>query len=247
MTTIDFLQEILENLDDDTPRLIFADWLEEHGDDLGEFIRIQCEVATLTKPASKNYRMYAYSEGEPYYAPQQAVRDGMDLPHLKNLLSRQLALLMAHCAQWALPLGPGVTGAIFRRGFVEGISTRAANYLRQAPAWYRFTPIRQLHLTGMGEPLGDLLASPFLLHLQTLELGYAEAPLLDQEAFLLAACPNLVNLRHLNLGFSRIREEGCQALLVSPYLKNLQSLEVPYDLSETLHAAVAARFGAKFP
>src|SRR4051812_48307025 len=37
---------IAANPDDDTPRLIFADWLQEHGeDDRAEFIRLECELA----------------------------------------------------------------------------------------------------------------------------------------------------------------------------------------------------------
>ena len=42
ITPEEFIQEILANQDDDTPRLIFADWLEERGDPRGEFIRVQC-------------------------------------------------------------------------------------------------------------------------------------------------------------------------------------------------------------
>lgn len=38
-----FLRSIIENPDDLTPRLIYADWLAEHGDaDQAEFIRLQC-------------------------------------------------------------------------------------------------------------------------------------------------------------------------------------------------------------
>ena len=37
-----FLQAIIENPDDDAPRLLYADWLEERGDPRGEFIRVQC-------------------------------------------------------------------------------------------------------------------------------------------------------------------------------------------------------------
>ena len=44
-----FLQAVLENPDDDTPRLIYADWLEERGDPRGEFIRVQCELANMTE------------------------------------------------------------------------------------------------------------------------------------------------------------------------------------------------------
>jgi uncharacterized protein (TIGR02996 family) len=31
---------------DDTPRLVYADWLDEHGQpDRAEFVRVQCELA----------------------------------------------------------------------------------------------------------------------------------------------------------------------------------------------------------
>ena len=40
-----FLHAILAAPDDDTPRLIYADWLEERGDLRGEFIRLQVELA----------------------------------------------------------------------------------------------------------------------------------------------------------------------------------------------------------
>src|SRR5262245_47210872 len=40
-----FLAAINAHLDDDTPRLVFADWLQENGDEArAEFIRIQCEM-----------------------------------------------------------------------------------------------------------------------------------------------------------------------------------------------------------
>ena len=39
---------ILDQPDDDAPRLIWADWLDEHGDpDRAEFVRLQCEWANL--------------------------------------------------------------------------------------------------------------------------------------------------------------------------------------------------------
>ncbi len=40
-----FLQDILEHPDDDVPRLIYSDWLEENGqEDRAEFIRVQVEL-----------------------------------------------------------------------------------------------------------------------------------------------------------------------------------------------------------
>ncbi|HYT91149.1 MAG TPA: TIGR02996 domain-containing protein [Gemmataceae bacterium] len=40
------LRAVIDNPDDDGPRLVYADWLEEHGDaERAEFIRIQIAVA----------------------------------------------------------------------------------------------------------------------------------------------------------------------------------------------------------
>jgi uncharacterized protein (TIGR02996 family) len=41
-----FLRAVLEHPDDDGPRLVYADWLDEQGQaDRAEFIRVQCELA----------------------------------------------------------------------------------------------------------------------------------------------------------------------------------------------------------
>src|SRR5262245_44230050 len=43
-----FVTEIIEAPDDDVPRLVFADWLEDHGQEArAGFIRAQCELARL--------------------------------------------------------------------------------------------------------------------------------------------------------------------------------------------------------
>jgi uncharacterized protein (TIGR02996 family) len=42
-----FLARIIAAPADNRPRLVYADWLEEHGDPRGEFIRVQCELATV--------------------------------------------------------------------------------------------------------------------------------------------------------------------------------------------------------
>jgi uncharacterized protein (TIGR02996 family) len=45
-----FLQAILESPDDDTPRLVYADYLDEHADpDRSEFIRVQGLLARLPR------------------------------------------------------------------------------------------------------------------------------------------------------------------------------------------------------
>jgi uncharacterized protein (TIGR02996 family) len=45
-----FLRGILAHPEDDTPRLVFADWLEEHGaPERAEFIRLQCQLAMMSE------------------------------------------------------------------------------------------------------------------------------------------------------------------------------------------------------
>src|SRR5262245_21659390 len=43
-----FIRSLAENLHDDTTRLVFADWLDDHGEhDRAEFIRVQCELEPM--------------------------------------------------------------------------------------------------------------------------------------------------------------------------------------------------------
>jgi uncharacterized protein (TIGR02996 family) len=44
-----FLRAILAAPDDEAPRLIYADWLEERGDLRGEYLRLACALASLTE------------------------------------------------------------------------------------------------------------------------------------------------------------------------------------------------------
>jgi uncharacterized protein (TIGR02996 family) len=89
-----FLQAILDAADDDAPRLVYADWLEEHGQpDRAAFIRVQCELARLP-------------EGDPR----------------RPVLEARERALLAHQDQWLGPLNSPLLHWQFRRGFVEGFS-----------------------------------------------------------------------------------------------------------------------------
>ena len=67
------LAAILDAPDDDAPRLVFADWLDEHGEpDRAAFIRVQIERARLPE----------------------------DDPRAEALKAREDALLRAHREVW---------------------------------------------------------------------------------------------------------------------------------------------------
>ena len=58
-----FMRAICENPDDDTARLVFADWLTEHGEnDRAVFIRLQVELAADTLPEASRAEVQARAE-----------------------------------------------------------------------------------------------------------------------------------------------------------------------------------------
>src|SRR5205807_1195594 len=105
-----FLQEILANPEDDTPRLVYADWLDDHGEGgRGEFIHLQCELARL-----------------PEGAPGRAER-----------ARRADELQAMYEEEWVGPLRELVQGWEFRRGFVAKVSLRAADFPARAEETFR--------------------------------------------------------------------------------------------------------------
>jgi uncharacterized protein (TIGR02996 family) len=114
-----FLQAIIESPDDDSPRLIYADYLEEHGQpERAELVRVQCELARC-EPWTQSHRALA---------------------------GRGASLLEAHADSWAGPLGLNPYPANFRRGFVERDAFAPSRFLALAPRVFERTPLRQVDL-----------------------------------------------------------------------------------------------------
>jgi uncharacterized protein (TIGR02996 family) len=67
-----FLADIIEHPDDDAPRLIYADWLDDHGQPKrADFIRVQCQLARLD-PGIASLRDYTVWLGEAYKGQDHA-------------------------------------------------------------------------------------------------------------------------------------------------------------------------------
>src|SRR5262245_13702893 len=99
-----FLQDIREHPDDDTPRLIFADWLEEHGQpERGEFIRIQCELAR-TPPEPPDFARPPFAEA----AAQDKMRRALE--------AREKELIDRNTHAWLAPLDRAADYVWFDRG-----------------------------------------------------------------------------------------------------------------------------------
>lgn len=115
------LAAICEHPDDDTPRLVFADYLEEIGEDArGEFIRLQVGLGRLGGPkAPLTLRMARlYATGQAKAVPT---------------VDRVATLLSEHGTAWCLDLGTDPAAAWewgWHRGFVEHWVGSAADWLR---------------------------------------------------------------------------------------------------------------------
>jgi uncharacterized protein (TIGR02996 family) len=242
-----FLQAIIEEPEDDTPRLVYADWLDEHGKaDRAEFIRVQCELAKLPG----------------------------DSPRRRALEERERALLKAHRDAWLTEVaGWARPDAVFRRGFITEVSSTYLAYHEGARALFRRAPVRgvslrSLHSFGMsplhGLPYVDQLTSlrlstpgrldfPFdLPRLKVLVLetmfgldpktvnGWLTAPALpalvglhlahcwlrDADVLGLRHFPGLARLTALGLRNNDLSAVAVAALATSPHLAGLTSLDL---------------------
>jgi uncharacterized protein (TIGR02996 family) len=145
-----FLRSIIENPFDDTVRLIYADWLEEHGEGArAEFIRLQFQIEKTHR--GKKHR---------------GIKDSlMGIPVVLDhcrcrwcaLKKRERKLLEGtRPVDWSgFPAGvyqPGQRPAeqglwVFERGFVQSITITLGGFIYHAPAVFAATPITAVHLS----------------------------------------------------------------------------------------------------
>jgi uncharacterized protein (TIGR02996 family) len=194
-----FLADILENPEDDAPRLVYADWLDEHGEgERAEFIRTQIELARL----------------------------GEDHPRRAELAAVEEVLLRDYGEAWLGPLAEFVSEPTFRRGFVESANVGVRQFLSNGTLLFSLTPLRHvklLRLTQAHITPAELAACPHLARLRGLDLQGSMVG--DEVLAELLASPHLVNVEELQL---RNTQAGPRALaaLRTGGLKRLKVLNL---------------------
>jgi uncharacterized protein (TIGR02996 family) len=122
-------QAVLEAPEDDAPRLVYADWLEEHGQsERAEFIRVQIA-----------------REGEPEHSPRW-----------RELEKRARALLKGNRRQWGPAPDSLAWDPEFRRGFVESVCTSARDFADRPDELFARAPLRSLRITLRNEAEDEL-------------------------------------------------------------------------------------------
>jgi uncharacterized protein (TIGR02996 family) len=118
-----FLRAIGAAPEDDAPRLVYADWLDDRGDAArAEFIRVQCELA----------------------------RPGGDRGRRTHMRERERESLKAHAAEWSAAF-PGCQ-VEFRRGLVEAVSGGADKLERLPSQLFAPGIVQEVRVTGPLRP-----------------------------------------------------------------------------------------------
>jgi uncharacterized protein (TIGR02996 family) len=197
-----FVQAIIEDPDDNTPRLIFADWLEDHDQsERAGFIRAQIERQHLR--ASNPWEM--------------------------PLDERERSLLRRFAESWFAPppgwkVGPNI---LVRRGFPETLNVDPKTLLECADDVFSRWPITRLlrpGLKGMPQLARALAEAPFLARIRDLDLYYL---FLGREIMsILLSSAHLENLIRLHVGSNHLGDEGARELTHWPLLVGLHELDV---------------------
>src|SRR5262245_40576311 len=146
MEDVALLQEIVESPDDDLPRLVYADWLDDHGQaERAEFIRVQVELARLAEEDDER----------------------AELEHRERRLRKR------HEREWLGALRESLHGWGFSRGFLSHVSLDAEHLLRLHVSLVRDFPIDSVRLTGTRRRgiLDDVARLPILGRLASLDLS----------------------------------------------------------------------------
>jgi uncharacterized protein (TIGR02996 family) len=174
----ELLRRVLDDPDEDTHRLVYADWLDENGQaERAEFIRVQCEIAGLKDPHSGLGLQLDLLTDLQNVRPLPTKNEKKKCGCRHCTLRRREQELYATSADWLLPtlpdavdgvvieqheydIGVGFVG-LLRRGFVNAITCPAADWLEHGDAVLSRHPVRRVGLTTM--PTGVQEGDHFVL------------------------------------------------------------------------------------
>jgi uncharacterized protein (TIGR02996 family) len=255
-----FVRAILESPDDDAPRLVYADWLDENGDPArAEFIRLQCELGGIVLGT-------------------QAAFD-----RFRAIQSRSRTLFEAHHEQWLRELGPLPPDRHmqiwFRRGMAAKVVCPVEYFLAHGHCLFDVAPVEEVEFMplrsadirslaacpcsrrvrrlclvrpdGGGQLVHSLLANWPFPGLEAWKLWVRATDRRSDEwhnrwagvAAAIAGSACLRTLRRLRLAGCGVGDAGGRALADSPYLDDLAVLELSDNpMSPAVRNRLLARF-----
>ncbi|MFO0878482.1 MAG: TIGR02996 domain-containing protein [Gemmataceae bacterium] len=202
MEEVALRREIVESPDEDLPRRVYADWLDDHGGPAdqarAEFIRLQLDLHDLP--------------------PDDESR---------SLLERQeRRLRKKHEREWLGPVAEHLHGWAFVRGFLSHVSLQVASLLRIHDTLLAEQPICSIRLTGTRQRgvLDELARLPFLERITSLDLSnnYLDGVTIER----LVNSPFLTHLATLRFNDNPYGYDAIPTLVDASALGNLRTLEL---------------------
>jgi uncharacterized protein (TIGR02996 family) len=157
----------------------------------------------------------------------QLTRLPADAPEREPLASREKQLYQQHNDDWTAGLVDlGTTVWKYERGIAHSAHSTTGKFVANAEQVFRLAPLlRDMRLSGAGKYRQELAALPYLAQLTGLSIIDGTRPtLLQAGALALAASPYLTNLERLELHWTGIGDRGLAALAQSPAVARLESL-----------------------
>jgi uncharacterized protein (TIGR02996 family) len=208
------LQACKDEPDDDAPRLVLSDWLEEHGQaDRAEFVRLQVRLARQEVPAG-----------------DEAVA-----------AARAHELYLRHADEWLGGLRGWAGGCTFRRGLIQ--ATARVEDLRDRPP-AAVAPQAVPWLEGLVLKYGRQSAAVYLLEEGALapftSLDLTGVQLTPPWLERLARSPRMAHLRGLRVAIRGPSKAAGEALARSPHLSGLRVLDVPEGMGDACLESLVA-------
>ncbi len=211
------LRAVIADPDDDAPRLIYADWLDENGQcERAEFIRIQ--IALHGMPVDDARR-----------------------PELRRAERR---LLRRNGDKWTDHWRPLIRHYSFRRGFVDTVICLADEFVSGGDNLLSLAPIEYLWLLNPHFCSASLSRCPYLS--RPIRLILSHSWLGDRDVHHFANSPFFGHLVGLSLARNRITGVGAVSLARSPFLGSLDDLDLNgNDIPRQARAELRRRFGSR--
>lgn len=227
------LAAIAAHPNDDTPRLVYADWLDEHNDPLrAEFIRVQVAVRRLEDRPAEEQREHVH-----LWRRQQELLDN----HRRDLLG---------------PIANDIHSfdAVFDRGFLSQVKLSATAFLKNAKWVAALLPAPRVRIECNGEVqlaalvacaesacveslnvTGDVPAhvfagvgnTPHFARLEVLRVRYGHFG--ATELAVLVNGVGLPRLSELDLEGAESTDAGLQALVASPKWAQLRRIDLSFN------------------
>lgn len=204
-------QCVVDEPDNDDPRLLFADMMDELGDPWGDFIRLQIRLAGVLTAADRDQLQVVERE---MLARYRRLWNAPIHRYLGKELGLQATRRRAPIRFWG-----------YTRGFLSKLSVDASTYMTRHPQLSRIGPIQDIRFFGLEKVHKAIFLSPSVAQLRSLSFVkdfpyHLDRPLLQA----IATSPYLSKLELLDLSHVSIAPESARLLADSEALGNVQNV-----------------------